>query len=69
MEQLKTNNHIDRKDAFINLHWKIIHFIVYRPTTWSVASYGFALTNFRGWTLDIYIGKRLLVVRLLDKDQ
>jgi len=69
MEQLKTSNILHRKDTFINLHWKTIHFIVYRPTTWSVASYGFALTNFRGWTLDIYIGKRLLVVRLLDKDQ
>ena len=69
MEQLKTSNPVSRRDAFINLHWKIIHCIVYRPTTWSVASYGFALTNFRGWTLDIYIGKRLLVVRLLDKDQ
>ena len=68
MEQLKTSNHVNRKDTFINLHWKIIHFIVYRPTAWGVSSYGFALTNFKGWTLDIYLGKRLLVVRMLDNE-
>ena len=68
MEQLKTSNHVSRKDIFINLHWKIVHFIVYRPATWSVANYGFVLTSFEGLTLDIYIGKRLLVIRVLDKE-
>ena len=67
MEQLKTSNHVNRKDAFINLHFKIIHFIVYGPATWSVANYGFVLTTFEGLTLDIYFGKRLLVIRVLDK--
>ena len=69
MEKLTTNNPITRKDTFINLYWKTIHLIVYRPTAWSESRYGFALTNFRGWTLDIYLGSRLLVVRLLDKDR
>ena len=64
MEQLKTSNHVSRRDAFINLHWKIIHCIVYGPAAWS-AGYGFVLTTF---TLDIYLGKRLLVVRVLDNE-
>jgi len=69
MEQVKSHNPIHRKDTFINLYWKTIHFIVYRPTTWSVSSYGFALTRFRGWTLDIYLGKRLIVVRMLGNEE
>ena len=68
MEQLKTSNHVSRKDIFINLHWKIVHFILDRPTAWGVSSYGFAVTNFKGWTLDIYIGKRVIVIRILDKE-
>ena len=68
MEQLKTSNHVNRRDAFINLHWKIVHFIVYGPAAWGGAGYGFALTTFKGWTLDIYLGKRLIVIKILDKE-
>jgi len=68
-EQLSTKREVTRKDKVITFYGRTIHIIHYLPQTWYVSNYGFSLTNFKGWTLDIFLGRSVLVFKTFSDKQ
>jgi hypothetical protein len=60
MDKLKT-----RKDKYINLGFFWLHYIHYYPQRWSTSHWGWQTSTFKGFSIDFYVGKHVLVMDLI----